>query len=47
MAQRKDKIVDHIKDYIRKIETDNISLDKVYLYGSYASGSKKTGVILM
>ncbi len=40
MAQRKDKIVNHIKDYIKKIETDNISLDKVYLIGSYASGKQ-------
>lgn len=41
MAKGKDKIADHIKDYIKKIETDNISLDKVYLFGSYASGKQK------
>jgi predicted nucleotidyltransferase len=41
MDKRKDKIIDHIKEYIKQIEVNDISLDIVYLFGSYASGKQK------
>lgn len=39
MAEKIDSIVSIIKEYIQEVTHHNITIDKLYLFGSYANGT--------